>query len=64
MQKTQNLEKLYDGRNSCHTSNCCPVAEKHGDKVIIFDPAKPQKGKFEFTVNEYNSFLKGAKSAR
>lgn len=56
-------KELYNGKNFCHTANCCPVANKQGDKVIVFDPFKPEKGKFEFTVEEYNTFLKNAKQA-
>ena len=54
---------LYDGKDFCCTDKCCPEVELKGDNIIISDPSKPEKGEFIFTKEEYNLFLKNAKTA-
>ena len=53
-------KKIYDGKQYCSDDCCCPIAEQHGNTVLVFDPTKPEKGRFEFTIDEYNAFLKNA----
>ena len=61
--KSQNLVRIYDGVNLCGGSSCCPVVDydKYGNQVIISDPAKPEKGAFKMSIEEYNAFIKNAK---
>lgn len=56
--------RLYDGAQFCHTDACCPVADySPANKTVrLYDPAKPEKGEFLFTDEEYRNFLNNAKN--
>ncbi|GEM_PF-3375511 len=55
-------ERIYDGVTDC--SPCCsncPVVEVIGDRVEIYDPALPMRGKTWMTKDQYNALIIGAR---
>ena len=49
---------LYNGADECHSKECCPVIEQREDGgIVIHDPAKPESGQFNMTVDELRSML-------
>lgn len=52
---------LYNGADDCHTNSCCPIIELQSDgAVVIYDPAKPENGRFIMTKDELRALLEGA----
>jgi hypothetical protein len=60
-----NYDRVYDGALMCGTAGCgcgCPVVDRADDgNLVIWDPAKPENGKFILTVEEFNLLLQNAK---
>jgi hypothetical protein len=61
-----NSKIIYDGSLFCGEDDCdcgCPVIEFEQSKnmVSIYDPNKPDNGKYYMTVSEYNALIKNAK---
>lgn len=54
---------LYNGANFCGSCGQCPMVEYYPDKdlVKIGDPAKPERGKFHMSAEEYRSLIANAK---
>ncbi len=51
-------KRLYDAKDHCHTSSCCPAVDELSDgRVRLHDPDKPERGEFIFTREEYNALL-------
>lgn len=63
MKKENKVKRLYDGAAYCNSCSNCPVVDYHPDQNVIkiSDPAKPEKGYFTMTVEEYNTLLEHAK---
>lgn len=61
-----NRLRIYDGAFFCGKGGCdcgCPVIElnKETNMVEIYDPAKPENGKTQMTIEEYNALIENAK---
>lgn len=59
-------QRIYDGALHCGTKGCdcgCPVVEhdKARGVVSIHDPAKPENGRMQMTVAEWNALIENAK---
>lgn len=54
------MKRIYECAPCC---NNCPVVDHDTERgiVAIHDPAKPEKGRVELTVEEYNALITGAK---
>ena len=67
--KTKKI-RIYDGAlgcsNGCGGCGGCPAVDYFPGKntVILSDPAKPDRGKFSMTVQDYNKMLSGAKQIK
>jgi|GEM_PF-1487599 len=52
------MRTLYNGADDCHTNNCCPIIEQQSDgMVLVYDPAKPENGRFSMTIEELRAML-------
>lgn len=53
----QNFQRLYDGAEFCSSCDHCPVVDHYliDGVVVLRDPAKPARGRFTMTVDEYNN---------
>lgn len=58
------LRKLYDGALFCgQCSNCnCPVVEDRGEEVLVYDPAKPERGKLFVSKIAFERFVRELRS--
>lgn len=61
-----NRLRIYDGAFFCGKVGCscdCPVIELNAETnmVEIYDPAKPENGKTQMTIEEYNALIENAK---
>ncbi|MFM7088197.1 MAG: hypothetical protein ACKOW9_01540 [Candidatus Paceibacterota bacterium] len=58
--------ELYDGAKFCDCGcGQCPVVEfdQANNEIKIYDPAKPERGTFRMSKDEYNTLLSNAKRA-
>lgn len=62
--ETQDPKVLYDGSKLCCNGNCPVVESLPNGRVHIYDPAKPENGRFECSAKEYDDLLKHAKPAQ
>lgn len=58
---------IYDGSLFCGDDGCdcgCPIIEYDKSKniVSIYDPKKPDNGKYYMSVSEYNMLINKAKT--
>lgn len=59
-----NRLRIYDGAFFCDPCcDKCPVVElnRETNMVEIYDPAKPENGKTQMTIEEYNALIENAK---
>ena len=66
MQK-EKKSRIYDGGLYCDCGcGKCPVVDYNAAKkeVTLSDPAKPERGAFTMTSDEYNTLLKNAKEIK
>jgi len=51
--------RIYDGSLWCELGKECPVVDHLPEtkRIVIYDPHKPENGKFTMTTEEYNALI-------